>query len=127
MHRHAQRIFHITPGTLDVVRPQFTSEERDECVARWLCGWNTKESPQQVIDGFPGGLRAAGQHHLREIEPSRLTRRRNELAGRLFPADVARDARVELLIPLEGSAVECAHVRGIVDSGGRADVVAIAQ
>jgi hypothetical protein len=34
-----------------------------------------------------------------------------------------RDERV----PLERSAVECAHVRGIVDSSGRADVVAVAQ
>src|SRR5262245_7414811 len=104
MHRHAQRIFHVTPRTLDVVGPQFTSEERDERVARRVGGWHTEESPEQVIDGFRGCLGAAGHHHPREIEPGRMTRCRNQLAGRLLPTNVARDASVELLVPLELSA-----------------------
>src|SRR5678815_569251 len=127
MHGHAERIFHVTPGTLDVVRPQFTSEERDERVARSRCGWHSQESPHQVVNGFRGCLGAAGHYSLREIEPGCLTRCRNELAGRLLPTNVARDAGVELLVPLERCAIECAHVRGIIDGGGCADVVAVAQ
>src|SRR5438105_15415927 len=127
MRGHAQRVFHVAPGTLDTAGAELTSEERDERVARRLCGWYTQQSPQQVVDGFGGCPATAGDHHVREIEPGRMTGRRNELARGLLPADVAGDAGVELLVPLERRAVECAHVRGIADRRGRADVVAVAQ
>ena len=34
MRGHAQRIFHVAPGTLDPVSPELTREERDTRVAR---------------------------------------------------------------------------------------------
>jgi len=39
MRGYAQRVFHVAPGTLDAVGPELTGEERDERIARRLCGW----------------------------------------------------------------------------------------
>src|SRR5262245_7635391 len=70
--------------TIKVLPDAFAQDP--ERIARRRCGWHTQESPWQVVDSFSGCLGAAGHHDLRGIEAGRLTRGRNEFAGRLLPA-----------------------------------------
>ena len=123
-----KRVFHVGLRALDVVGAQLLRQKRHQgCRASSSATRDSERPPHR--DSRPP--RRSSWRRSRapsgEVEPCGVTRRGNELARRLFPADVAGDPRVEPFVALEGDAVERAHVRRVVDRRGGADVVAVAQ